>query len=139
MGVGSIMMLQSPYQDFKLYSITLAEGGLEFSYVVDKYNNFYPIIGDDLDLSNWPKDLDLSQTDIWYFDSLHTEEHLRKELDLYSPFFKKGTICVFDDIHSFGLDPVWDDIKNGKWGFTEFVDATDPLHYSGYGLARYEL
>lgn len=136
MGVWDIMVLNGPYQDFRLYSITLEEGGLEFSYVVDKYDNFTPIIGDDLQMSNWGE-LDLRETDLWYFDSLHTEEHLRKELDLYSPFFKKGCYIIFDDIHSFGLDPVWEDVKKGKYGKMECVDATDPLHYSGYGVTRY--
>ena len=136
MGVGSIMMLQSKYQDFKLYSITLPENKLEFSYVVDKYPNFYPIVGNDLDMNNW-KDIDLSQTDLWYFDSEHTEEQLRKELGLYSPFFKKDAIVCFDDIHiNDGMQKVWDEIREGKWGFSEYYDATDPLHWSGYGVTK---
>lgn len=137
MGVWDVMVLNGPYQDFKLYSITLEEHGLEFAYVVDKYENFVPIVGDDLDLKNWG-DLDLKNTDLWYFDSEHTETQLRKELDLYSPFFKKGTTIIFDDIHSFGLDPVWNDVKAGKWGKAECVDVTDPLHFTGYGLIRIE-
>lgn len=135
MGVWDVMVLNGKYQDFQLHSITLEEHGLEFAYVVDKYKNFHPVVGDDLVLSNWG-DLDLKATDLWYFDSEHTETQLRKEMDLYSPFFKKGCYIIFDDIHSFGLDPVWEDIKSGKWGKVETVDATDPLHYSGYGLAQ---
>lgn len=135
MGVWDIMVLNSQYSDFKLYSVTLAEHGLEYSYVVDKYPNFVPVVGDDLDLNVWPKELDLSKTDIWYYDSLHTEEQLRKELDLYHKFHKKGALLIFDDIHSFGLEPVWEDIKNGKYGAVESFDATDPLHFTGYGLA----
>lgn len=137
MGVWDVMVLNGPYQDFQLWSITLEEHGLEFSYVVDKYPNFHPIVGNDLDLSNWG-DLNLKDTDLWYFDSEHTPEQLTKELDLYSPFFKEGTVIIFDDIHTFGLEPVWDAFKRGKWGKFECVDATDPLHYTGYGLARYE-
>ncbi len=137
MGVWDLMVLNGKYQDFKLYSITLPEHGLEFSYIVDKYPNFYPSLGDDLSLLNWPKDLDLNETDLWFFDSLHEEQHLRKELDLYSPYFKKGSIILFDDIHSFGLDPVWDDIQSGKWGQMECVDKTNPLHYSGFSICKY--
>jgi len=136
MGVWDVMVLNGKYQDFKLYSITLEEHGLEFQYVVDKYPNFVPVVGNDLDLNNWPKDLDLKSTDLWYFDSEHTETQLRKELNLYSPFFKKGCVIIFDDIHSFGLDPVWNDIKKGKWGKMTCIDATDPLHYSGYGVCE---
>ena len=134
MGVWDVCVLQTLPETSKLYSITLAEHGLEFSYVVDKYPNFVPTVGDDLDLSIWPKDLDLSKTDFWYFDSLHTEEQLRKELDLYSPFFQKGAVVLFDDIHSFGLQPVWDDLCNGKYGISDCFDATDPLHFTGYGV-----
>ena len=135
MGVWDVMVLNGPYQDLELWSITLEEHGLEFSYVVDEYKNFHPIVGDDLDLKNWG-DLNLKNTDLWYFDSEHTETQLRKELDLYSPFFKKGTVIIFDDIHSFGLDPVWDDVKAGKWGKMECVDITDPCHFTGYGLTQ---
>lgn len=132
MGVGTIMMLQSKYQDFHLYSITLAEGGLEFSYVVDKYPNLTMVVGDDLDLTNWPKDLDLSKTDIWYIDSLHTEVQLRRELELYTPFFKKGAIIVFDDIRMPELYGVWKELTE-KY---ESVEVTNPLHYTGYGVIR---
>jgi hypothetical protein len=112
-----------------LYSITLAEGGLEFSYVVDKYANFIPIVGDDLDLSVWPKDLDLKKTDLWFFDSLHTREQLTKELKLYTPFFKKGTILLFDDIRMDELWPIWEGLPYDKY------ELTDPCHYTGYGIA----
>ena len=129
MGVGTIMMLQSKYQDFKLYSITLPENGLEFSYIADNYPNLTKVVGDDLDLSNWPKDLDLKQTDIWYFDSEHTYKQLKAELDLYSPFFKKGAVLVFDDIRMEGLWELWESLPYDK------IELTNPLHYTGYGMA----
>lgn len=128
MGVGTVMMLQSKFQDFHLYSITLPENGLEFSYVVDKYPNLTMIVGDDLDMKNW-EGVDLSKTDIWYIDSLHTENQLRRELELYTPFFKKGAIIVFDDIRMPELWPVWKELPYEK------IEMTDPLHYTGYGMA----
>lgn len=133
MGTWSICVLQTLPSDSQLYSITLPEDGEEFKFVVDKYPNFHPVIGDDLDLSNWPKDLDLSKTDVWYFDSLHTKEQLTKELELYKPFFKKGAILLFDDIREFGLWPVWGDVVNGKYGKMESKELTDPCHHSGWG------
>lgn len=132
MGVWCLMVLQKLPKDSHLYSITLPEDGLEFSYVVDDYPNFHPVLGTSLDLSLWPEDFNLKKTDLWFFDSLHTEEHLRKELDLYSRYFKKGAVILIDDIHSFGLEPVWKEIK--KWGIASTYDATNPLHYSGYGI-----
>ena len=129
MGVGTIMMLQSKYQDFHLFSITLAEQGLEFSYVVDKYPNLTMIVGDDLDMSNW-KDIDLGKTDLLYIDSLHTEKQLRKEIELYFPFLKKGTIVCFDDIRMPELWPVWKDLPYEK------IELTDPCHYTGWGICQ---
>ena len=134
MGVWDLMVLHTLPKTSHLYSITLPEQGLEYSYIDKEYKNFHPVLGDDLDLSNWPKDLDLSKTDLWYFDSLHLEAQLRKELDLYSPFFKKGAMVLFDDIHlNDGMQRVWDEIVAGKWGITDTYDATDPLHFTGYG------
>ena len=133
MGVSAIMMCQAKWQDFKLYSITLAEGGQEFSFIADNYPNLTKIVGDDLDLTNWPKDLDLSKTDLWFIDTDHTEAQLRAELELYTPFFKKGAIVLFDDIHLLpDMDRVWDDLKK-KY---DFFDCTDPLHYSGFGAIQ---
>lgn len=132
MGVWDLMVLQTLPLESKLWSITLPEHGLEFSYIDKEYPNFVPILGDDLNLENWPKNLNLCDTDLWFFDSKHEEEHLRKELELYTKYFKKGAILLFDDIHSFGLESVWNELPYEKY------DATDPLHYSGYGVARYD-
>lgn len=131
MGVWDLCVLYTLPEMSNLFSITLKEHGLEFSYIKDKYNNFHPIIGDDLILSNWPKELDLNKTDIWFIDSLHEETQLRKELDLYSPFFKKNAIVLLDDIHiNEGMEKVWDELCS-KY---DYYDATDPLHYSGFGI-----
>jgi predicted O-methyltransferase YrrM len=132
MGVADIMMLQSKWQDYKLYSVTLEEHGLEFSMVADSYENLIKVVGDDLDLKVWPKDLDLNKTDLWFIDTLHTKEQLTKELELYTPFFKKGAIVLFDDIHMPELEPVWN-LLCQKY---DHFDLTDPCHYSGFGAIQ---
>ena len=131
MGVADIMMLQSRWQDYKLYSITLEEHGLEFSMIADKHKNLIKIVGDDLDLKNW-KGVDLSKTDLWFIDTLHTKDQLTKELELYTPFFKKGAIVLFDDIHMPELQPVWDLLCQRY----DHYDLTDPCHYSGFGAIQ---
>ena len=133
MGVWTICALYNLPLTSKLYSITMSEYGLEFSYIKDKYTNFYPVIGNDLDLSLWPEDLNWNKTDILFIDSLHTEEHLRKELDLYLPLIRKDTLILLDDIRLPELLPVWEDIAKGKYGKSECIEKTDPLHYSGFG------
>lgn len=132
MGAACLMMLNAKYKEFDLWSITLQERGLEFSFISDDYKNLHMVMGDDLDLGNWPRKLDLSQTDIWFYDSEHTKEQLRAELELYSPFHKEGAVILIDDIHQFGLDPVWEDIKAGKYGEMDCYDSN--LHWSGYGI-----
>ncbi len=131
MGVSAIAMLQALPKTSKLYSITLEEHGLEFSFLDRDYRNLVKVVGDDLDLSSWPKDLDLSKTDIWFIDSEHTYEQVRAEIDLYKPFFKEGAILLFDDIHiNRGLQQVWEEIKQEIPGSKYESD----LHYSGYGI-----
>lgn len=130
MGVWDLMVLNGKYQDFNLYSMTLPEGGLEFSYVVDKYANFHPSVGDDLKLENWPKELKLEDTDLWFIDSEHSAKQLQAELDLYSPFFKKGCVLLFDDIRHPELWPIWEKLPYDK------AEITNPCHYSGFGIAK---
>lgn len=134
MGVGDICILHNFPQEAQLYSITLAEGGKEFSFIDRVYPNFHPVIGDDLNLKSWPSELDLSKTDLWYFDSEHSEAQLRRELELYKPFFKLGAIVLFDDIHlNPGMNNVWNDMEN-IFPIKEKKDMTVPLHWSGYGV-----
>lgn len=134
MGVWSIMVLHKLPKTSILYSITLPEHGLEYSYVVDKYPNFRPVLGNDLDLTVWPKMLDFNKTDLWFFDALHTKEQLLAEFKLYSPFFKKGAIVLFDDIHlDRGMWEAWQEILATN-KFSSVFDGSNPLHYSGYGV-----
>ena len=129
MGAAALMMLSSLPKESRLYSITLEEHGLEFSFVKEKYPSFVPIVGDDLILSNWPKELDLAQTDLWFFDSLHSYDQLHKEIELYKPFFKEGAVILVDDIHlSEEMFRAWLEFSGDKF------DATAWLHWSGYGI-----
>ena len=131
MGVWTIMALHNLPDKSKLYSITLPENGLEFCYIIDRYPNLIKVIGNDLDPEVWPEDTDLFTTDLWFFDSEHTEEQLRKEWEFYKTFFKRKAILLFDDIHlNEGMERVWEDLKENY----DYFDATDPLHYSGFGI-----
>lgn len=131
MGVAALCMIQAMDKDQHLYSITLAENGLEFSFIKDPPKNLHLIVGDDLDLKSWPTELDLGATDLWFIDSEHTYEQVRKEIDLYKPYFKEGSIILFDDIHiNDGLAKVWEEICDEIPG-TKFESD---LHHSGYGI-----
>ena len=129
MGAASLMILSSLPRDSRLYSITLTENGLEFSFVKEKYPNFVPIVGDDLKLENWPKELNLGQTDLWFIDSAHNYAQFHAEIELYKPFFKKGTVILIDDIKlNEEMFRGWLEFPGDK------LDVTNWLHYSGYGL-----
>ena len=129
MGAWSVCILQTLSAESQLYSITVAEEGKEFMFVVDKYPNFHPIVGDDLNMDNW-KGVDLAKTDIWYIDTIHTAEHLKKELELYTPFFKKGALVLFDDIRMNDMFSVWESLPYEK------KELTDPCHHTGWGICR---
>ena len=64
-GTSALMMLSELPDSSKLYSITLAEEPA-FKYIQEDYFNLVKIIGDDLDLNVWPKDMELGATDIWF-------------------------------------------------------------------------
>lgn len=135
MGVADICMLASPYRAFELFGITLKERGLEFCYIKkEQHPNFHPIVGNYMDLSIWPKNIDLKKTDFWYIDGLHQGKHVTEQIKLYKPFFKPGTIIAFDDIFmSPDMAEMWhglDDILDIKY------KTTLPLHFTGFGLIQ---
>ncbi len=125
-GISTTMMLSELPKDSKLISVDI-DPELAWKWMDRQWPQETRILGDDLDLSIYPKDLDLSKTDIWFMDTLHTEEHLRKELELYSQFWKEGTIVVLDDIALPSLRAVWEDITYDK------CETTQPNHFSGFG------
>ena|SRR3990167_1028500 len=129
MGVACVAMLSEIPKDSTLYSITLPENGLEFSFIIKKYKNLKKVLGDDLDLKKWPEGTVLDDTDIWFLDSLHTEKQLRAELELYKPFFKEGAILLLDDIKMPELWPVWLDLPYEKLNIS-FLHVP-----SGFGMA----
>lgn len=133
MGASSLMMLYGLPKSSKLYSITLEEHGLEFSFMEPElYPNFTQIVGNDLDLMVWPENLDLGETDIWFFDTDHTYEQLMAEYELYKPFFKPGAVLLFDDIKlNDGMKKAWKEMELGD------KYEADELHWSGFGVAIY--
>ena len=127
MGVACVSILSELPKTSTLFSITLPENKLEFSFIKRPYFNFRPVLGDDLDLAVWPEDCVLGVTDIWFIDTKHEEAHLKKEFEIYKPFFKKGAIILLDDIKlNEGMYNVWKDIVWDKY------DA--PLHFSRFGI-----
>ena len=140
MGVWTICASHYLPKDSELYSITLPEQGLDFAYMPVPPKNVFLLRGDDLDMSNW-EGVDLKKTDLWFIDTGIAEDHfgeqLQKELKLYSPYFKKGSVILFDDIHkNKGMEDVWQAIVQDPR--FDVYDATDPLHWTGYGITVFK-
>lgn len=136
MGVWTICAAYYLPKDSHLYSITLPENGLDFAYLPDPPKNVHLIRGDDCDMKNW-EGVDLRKTDLWFIDTgiadVHDATLLKSELALYDPYFKKGTVVLFDDIHKTpDMTKIWEEINWDKY------DASDPLHYTGYGVTVYD-
>lgn len=66
--------------------------------------------------------------DLLFLDSLHTYDHLKRELKVYLPKMQPGGLIVLDDIH---INPdmrrCWDEIPLDKRDVSS-------LHFSGFGL-----
>lgn len=125
-GISTIAMATQLDTDAKLYSVDIDES-LAWKWMKYDYPQVTKILGDDLDMEIWSKNVDLKKTDVWFMDTLHTKEQLAKEVELYSPFFKEGAIVVLDDIRMEGLWDVWNSLPYDK------CETTFPNHYSGFG------
>ena|SRR3990167_6603002 len=128
MGVSAIVMLESLPAESKLYSITLPENGLEFSYIKTEYPNLIKVVANDRDINVWPKDLDWGKTDVLFVDAEHTKDEVQRELDTYLPLIGPGRLVIMDDIKlNPGMWEVWLGLDKNKLDVSE-------LHHSGFGI-----
>lgn len=128
-GISTIMMATSLPQDSKIYSVDF-DPEIAWKWMDREYPQVIKLLGDTRDLNIYPKDMELQATDIWFFDSLHTEDQLSSELKIYTPFFKEGAVLVFDDIHmNPGMERIWNELPYDK------QDISTPCHWSGFGVA----
>lgn len=126
-GISTILMATGLPLESKLISVDCDPTA--WKWMNRDYPQVVKVLGNDLDLSIYPKEVDLSKTDFWFFDSLHTPDQLTGEIELYRQFFKEDTVLAFDDIRLPGMYRVWEKIKNDKF------ENTIPNHYSGWGIA----
>lgn len=131
-GTGTAVFLAGMPKDSSLISVENGEiiPDEEAWQCVPTDTRLTKVFGNDLDLINYPKDFDFRDIDIWFIDSSHEEIHVRKEIDLFSPFWKEGTIIVMDDIdhvHPHEVYKVWKDLDYDKISLPH-------IHYSGFGF-----
>ena len=126
-GISTIMIASELTKDAKFCSVD-NDPQIAWKWIVKDYPQLTKILGDDLDMDIW-KDIDLNKTDLFFIDTLHLATQLNKEIELYSPYWKKGAIVVFDDIKMPELRPIWEALPYDKC-------EDDRLHYSGFGFCR---
>lgn len=126
-GISTIMIATELSKDAKFYSVD-NDPNIAWKWMTKDYPQLTKILGDDLDMDIW-KGVDLGKTDLFFFDTLHVKSQLEKEIELYSPYWKKGTIVLFDDIKMSELRGTWEALPYDK-----FED--DKLHYSGFGFLK---
>jgi len=131
-GLSAIMILTQLEKDAKLYSVDDAsdyEEGMKDWEAIDRdYPQLIKVIGNDLDLSIYPKDFDIGKTDLVFIDTIHFGGQLMKELNLYMPLLPKGCVILIDDIRLNDMFVVWEAIQDDK------IEITNPCHYSGFGM-----
>ena len=122
-GLSAAMMMD--FLKGHIYSVDVNPNAWEF---LCNHPMLTKVVGNDNDINIW-KDIeaDLGKTDLWYIDSWHDDEHVFKTLEVYSSYFKKGAILVFDDIVT--IPKVWAELPYDK------IDLS-PHHYPGFGIAR---
>ena len=66
--------------------------------------------------------------DLLFLDSLHTYEHVTREIELFLPKMRKGGLVFMDDIHlGDTMERAWADIEFPKREISE-------LHFTGFGV-----
>ena len=124
-GVGSIFLQSELVGSGKVYSVDIDP--TSWKYVPANLKTVKKVIGDSIDQETIKK-IPLSQIDLCLIDSNHDADHVKKEIELYTPHFKKGTILVFDDINSYW--PTWDNSALDK------IEDPNNIHYNvGLGVA----
>ncbi len=87
--------------------------------------NVETVTGSSTDVSGMFEDASI---DLLFLDSLHTYEHVTREIELFLPKMRKGGLVFMDDIHlGDTMERAWADIEFPKREISE-------LHFTGFGV-----
>lgn len=128
-GVSTLFMSAAMPKSGKLISVDLSNDWR----ILAADNNVIKIVGRSEDLGIYPDWVKLEKTDIWFIDTNHFQEQMELEFANLSPYWKKGTIIVLDDIGYYDARPQHDLYK--FWPTITYDKVSLPhLHDSGFGL-----
>lgn len=122
-GASTLSMLASLPSEGKIFSIDIRDG---WEFVPRKASRLERIVGNYMDLENWPKDLLLEDTNLWLIDGDHDETHVIEQMDLYSPFFTMGTVVLFDDVNMY--PKAFEGLRGNK------ATTQKEVHGNGFGI-----
>lgn len=126
-GISTCMLLAGMPKESKLYSVD--NDPISWEYVPDD-PRLIKVLGDDLDINIYPKDVDLSKTDFWFIDTNHMEEFFQKERAVYEKFWKPGTVIAMDDVGHWDQFTLWKEWEKLPYDKVELPT----LHYTGFGF-----
>ena len=126
LGRGFLSMFYTLPKESQIITISIEkEFGAEVSNAIKSLDRCHFIQGDDLEEATINKVNEISENDIdfLFIDTNHTGEQLSRELELYLPMVKDGSLIVLDDIlMSISIMNVWAKLPYEK------IDLTDPFH-----------
>lgn len=121
-GVSTLMISEELPPGGKIYSIDVREDGWE--YVPENNKNIVKLVGLSTD-TELLKDINLSEVKFWFIDGEHTNDMVEQEIKTYSPYWKKGTVVMFDDI----------DLYTRTWSSIEFDKyESREIHNNNFGV-----
>ena len=131
-GTADLMMLSTLPKDSMLYAMTIPEPEGEFRFITQYYPNLTMIRGNSLHMNDW-NGVDISDTDIWFFDTDHQYALTHAELELYDLYFKKGALILVDDINlNEGMKRAWAEIPYPK------IELNDLHTYKSTGFGMFQ-
>lgn len=108
----------------KIYSAETRQGAWEYVGTDKKVIKCHM---DYMQIKDWPSQLDLKKTDMWFIDGNHGEDHVKQQMALYEPYFKKGCLILFDDTKMYKGA-----FQGKKWEWEEVPE----VHGNSFIIAR---
>jgi len=120
-GVSALAMASELPKGGKIYSLDMRNG---WEHVPPSVKNIIKLHGDSRDLSLYGN-LALDTVDLWFIDGEHSDKIVRSEIETYSPYWREGTVLLFDDIDLYY--GIWSDIKHDRYESRE-------IHGQNFGV-----
>jgi len=123
-GASAMAMYSELPKDSVLYTCDIENAYYWIPQEVYDNGRIVKVIGDSIDIK-WP--VDLSGARVWLIDGDHDSEHVRREIKIYSPFWKEGTVVMFDDVKQY----------RGVFESMSFDKVEDiKIHDNGFGVVK---